>query len=450
MNTQELLLKKYNKPIPRYTSYPTVPFWSSYPSQEQWKQQVKTQFLASNTTEGISLYIHLPFCESLCTYCGCNTRITVNHAVEIPYIEALEKEFKLYLDLFEERPRIAELHLGGGTPTFFKAENLDRLISFIFKYADVTENVSFSFEAHPSNTNLEHLLVLAQHGFKRLSLGIQDFDPHVQDIINRKQSVEDVERVMNEARALGYHSINFDLIYGLPDQTLKSIQKTIEEVLKFMPERIAFYSYAHVPWLKPGQRKYDESNLPKDEEKYALYELGRNMLEDAGYVEIGMDHFALPNDNLLKASSQHTLHRNFMGYTDKHTHLLLALGVSSISDTWTCFAQNEKKLEDYYRRLDEDEFPIMKGHLLSDDDLLRRQLILEMMCTLKTDFKPELLNSTMFSLLNELMADNLVQIYDDKIEVSYTGKSLLRNCCSVYDAYLSNDAIPQQKFSMAV
>ncbi len=450
MNTQELLIKKYNKPIPRYTSYPTVPYWSNYPNQEQWKKEVKEQFIASNTKEGISIYIHLPFCESLCTYCGCNTRITVNHAVEIPYIEALEKEFLLYLALFDERPRIAELHLGGGTPTFFKAENLDRLISFIFKHADVTENPSLSFEAHPGNTNIEHLFILAQYGFKRLSLGIQDFDPHVQEIINRKQSVEDVARVMNQARSLGYDSINFDLIYGLPDQTLDSIRKTINEVIKFMPERIAFYSYAHVPWLKPGQRKYDESNLPKDDEKYALYELGRTMLENAGYIEIGMDHFALSNDSLLKAASLKKLHRNFMGYTDNHTHLLLALGVSSISDTWTCFAQNEKKLEDYYRRLDNNELPIMKGHLLSEDDLIRRKLILEMMCTLKTAFKPELLNSSMFSLLNELMADNLVQIFDDKIEVSYTGKSLLRNCCSVYDAYLTNDAIVHQKFSMAV
>lgn len=450
MNSREQLIHKYNRPIPRYTSYPTVPYWTNYPSQHDWKQHVRNQFEATNHTEGISLYIHLPFCESLCTYCGCNTRITVNHAVEIPYLEAIEKEFKLYLSLFNERPKIAELHLGGGTPTFFNAENLSRLINFILTHADVADDASFSFEAHPNNTSYEHLKSLAHYGFKRLSLGIQDFDPHVQQLINRKQSVEDVQRVMQDARSLKYNSINFDLIYGLPDQSLHSVRATIEEVVKLMPERIAFYSYAHVPWLKPGQRKYDESNLPKDEEKYALYELGRELLEEAGYIEIGMDHFALPGDTLLTAFRNKKLHRNFMGYTEKHTQLLIALGVSSISDTWTCFAQNEKKLEDYYRRLEENEFPIMKGHQLSEDDLTRRTLILEMMCQLNTQFNPSLIGNDSCLLLNELLADNLIYIFDDRIEVSHTGKALLRNCCSVYDAYLSSQVLTQNKFSMAV
>lgn len=450
MNAQKQILKKYNRPIPRYTSYPTVPFWVNSPGHEEWKSHISNQFKASNTSEGISIYIHLPFCESLCTYCGCNTRITVNHAVEIPYIEALEKEFLMYLALFDEKPRIAEIHLGGGTPTFFKPENLERLIHFIFKHSIIAQEANFSFEAHPNNTNSEHLKVLAKLGFKRLSLGIQDFDPHVQSLINRHQSVEDVHRVMADARRLGYTSINFDLIYGLPDQTIGSIRNTIQEVLKLMPERIAFYSYAHVPWLKPGQRKYNESNLPKDEEKYALYEEGRTLLEQAGYIEIGMDHFALPGDALLVAMKKEKLHRNFMGYTEKHTNVLIGLGVSSISDTWTCFAQNEKKLEDYYRRIDEGELPIAKGHVLSTDDLFRRKLILEMMCQLKTDFKPELLNQASFSLLNDLLADSLIYIYDDKIEVSYTGRALLRNCCSVYDAYLSDEYKSQNKFSMAV
>jgi oxygen-independent coproporphyrinogen III oxidase len=449
MNMQELI-KKYNKPIPRYTSYPTVPFWHNTPNELEWKEHVSKQFNISNPSEGISLYIHLPFCESLCTYCGCNTRITVNHAVEIPYIEALEKEFLLYLSLFNEKPRIAELHLGGGTPTFFKPENLERLISFIFKHSIITDKASLSFEAHPNNTNKEHLRVLANLGFKRLSLGIQDFDPHVQELINRHQSMEEVENVTTLARSLGYNSINFDLIYGLPDQNLESIRTTIKEVIKLMPERIAFYSYAHVPWLKPGQRKYNESNLPSGEEKYALYQLGREMLEQAGYIEIGMDHFALEGDSLLSAMNRSILHRNFMGYTDNHTHLLLALGVSSISDSWTCFAQNEKKLEDYYRRIDNNEIPIMKGHQLSDDDLKRRVLILEMMCKLKTKFVPSLLNSSAISLLNELLADQLITIINDTIEVSYTGRALLRNCCSVYDGYISDELKNVNTFSMSI
>lgn len=450
MNFQHQLIKKYNRPIPRYTSYPTVPSWSANPTQDDWKKHVKKSFTATNQKEGISLYIHLPFCESLCTYCGCNTRITVNHAVEVPYIEALEKEFSLYLEMFDEKPRIAEIHLGGGTPTFFRAENLERLIQFIFNHTIITHDALLSFEAHPGNTNFDHLKVLSSLGFKRLSLGIQDFDPHVQTLINRHQTVSDVERVMIEARGLGFTSINFDLIYGLPDQTLESISGTVKEVLKMMPERIAFYSYAHVPWLKPGQRKYDESNLPKDEEKYALYELGRKMLEAAGYIEIGMDHFALVNDSLLSAMQSNKLHRNFMGYTEKHTSLLIGLGVSSISDSWTCFAQNEKKLEDYYTRLNNNELPIMKGHILSKDDLVRRKLILEMMCQLKTDFVPELLSEMTFTLLNELMADGIVSIFDNKIEVNFIGKAFLRNCCSIYDSYLNDEEKINQRFSMAV
>lgn len=450
MNLQHLLIKKYNYPIPRYTSYPTVPSWSNNPTVDDWKKHVAKSFTATNKKEGISLYIHLPFCESLCTYCGCNTRITVNHAVEVPYIEALEKEFSLYLALFDEKPRIAEIHLGGGTPTFFKAENLKRLLENIYSNSILTHDALLSFEAHPGNTNFDHLKVLSELGFKRLSLGIQDFDPHVQTLINRHQTVADVERVMVEARGLGFTSINFDLIYGLPDQTLESIRGTVSEVIKMMPERIAFYSYAHVPWLKPGQRKYDESNLPKDEEKYALYELGRSMLEAAGYIEIGMDHFALLNDSLLSAMQSHKLHRNFMGYTEKHTKLLVGLGVSSIADSWTCFAQNEKKLEDYYRRLDKNELPIMKGHILTKDDLVRRKLILEMMCHLKTDFVPELLNDTSFSLLNELMADGIVSIFDNKIEVNFIGKPFLRNCCSIYDSYINDKEKLNPRFSMAV
>ncbi len=450
MNLLHQLIKKYNRPIPRYTSYPTVPSWSIAPTQEDWKKHVSESFTATNQKEGISLYIHLPFCESLCTYCGCNTRITVNHGVELPYIEALEKEFSMYLALFDEKPRIAEIHMGGGTPTFFKPENLHRLINFIFSKSILTQDALLSFEAHPGNTNYEHLKVLAGLGFKRLSLGIQDFDPHVQTLINRHQTVDDVERVMIEARGLGYNSINFDLIYGLPDQTLESIRSTVKEVIKMMPERIAFYSYAHVPWLKPGQRKYDESNLPKDEEKYALYELGRSMLEEAGYVEIGMDHFALPSDSLFSAMNENKLHRNFMGYTEKHTSLLIALGVSSIADSWTAFAQNEKKLENYYRRLDDNELPIMKGHILSEDDLDRRKLILEMMCQLKTDFRPELLNDASCNLLNDLIADGILSIIDNKIEVNFFGKAFLRNCCSIYDSYLNDEEKSEQRFSMAV
>lgn len=444
------LIRKYNKPIPRYTSYPTVPFWSTTPSQAQWKAHVQQAFQQSNASQGISLYIHLPFCESLCTYCGCNTRITVNHKVESPYIQALLKEFDLYLEIFDEKPLISELHLGGGTPTFFSPENLEYLIEQILEKADIAENANFSFEAHPANTTYEHLECLYRLGFKRLSLGIQDFDPHVQEIINRHQTLEQVENVVSMARTIGYTSINFDLIYGLPDQSITSVRNTVHEVIKLMPERIAFYSYAHVPWLKPGQRKYDESNLPSGNEKFQLYEEGRDMLESAGYIEIGMDHFALKNDSLFQSMYRSDLHRNFMGYTEKHTQLMIGLGVSSISDTWSCFAQNEKKLEDYYARLERNELPIMKGHILTADDLLRRKLILDMMCRMRADLNVDLLNSNAIAMLDELMSDNMLAIVDNQLEVTNLGKSLLRNCCAVYDAYLNEENKTMNAFSMSV
>ncbi len=444
------LIRKYNRPIPRYTSYPTVPFWSNSPNQEQWKSHVKNAFKKSNDKEGISIYVHLPFCESLCTYCGCNTRITVNHKVESPYIEALKKEFNLYLELFDSKPIISELHLGGGTPTFFSADHLEDLISYFFEHSEISENANMSFEAHPANTTYEHLETLYRLGFKRLSLGIQDFDPHVQTLINRHQTVEQVEQVVSLARSIGYESINFDLIYGLPDQTIDSVKNTVYEVIRLKPERIAFYSYAHVPWLKPGQRKYDESNLPSGNEKFKLYEEGREMLEQAGYHEIGMDHFALSNDSLFNSMYKGSLHRNFMGYTERHTQLMIGLGVSSISDTYTCFAQNEKKLEDYYKRIDENEFPIFKGHQLSDDDLLRRQLILDLMCRQKAELKAEILNSGSIALLDEMMSDNMVAIIDNQLEITNTGKALLRNCCSIYDAYLDDEVKSTNMFSMAV
>ncbi len=444
------LIRKYNRPIPRYTSYPTVPFWSNTPNQDEWKSHIKNAFQKSNDKEGISIYVHLPFCESLCTYCGCNTRITVNHKVESPYIEALKKEFDLYLELFDEKPIISELHLGGGTPTFFSADHLNDLISYFFQHSEISENANMSFEAHPANTSYEHLETLYRLGFKRLSLGIQDFDPHVQTLINRHQTVEQVEKVVLLARSIGYESINFDLIYGLPDQTIDSVKNTVYEVIRLKPERIAFYSYAHVPWLKPGQRKYDESNLPSGNEKFKLYEEGREMLESTGYHEIGMDHFALKNDSLFTSMYRGNMHRNFMGYTERHTQLMIGLGVSSISDTYTCFAQNEKKLEDYYKRLDANEFPFFKGHQLSEDDMLRRQLILDLMCRQRAELKAEILNSGSITLLDEMMSDNMVAIVDNQLEITNTGKALLRNCCSIYDAYLNDELKSSNMFSMAV
>ena len=432
------LISKYNIAAPRYTSYPTVPYWQQSPSQEQWKELVYASFVKTNHVNGISLYIHLPYCESLCTYCACNTRITVNHAVEEPYIDSVLKEWELYLHVFDDKPVIKEIHLGGGTPTFFSAKNLKRLLDGILKDAEKAKGYEFSFEAHPNNTSAEHLQTLFDCGFKRVSFGIQDFDPVVQDAINRMQSFEQVAKVVGEAREIGYNSINFDLVYGLPFQTLQSVKDTIRLVNQLRPDRIAFYSYAHVPWLKPGQRKFTEKDLPADHVKRALYEAGLEAFKNEGYIDIGMDHFALPGDSLHKASAQHSLHRNFMGYTHHYTELMVSLGVSSISDTWNAFAQNLKTVEDYREAVEKRQFPVFKGHVLSASDQVLRRHILNIMCKGYTSWEDETDQceelEQAIARTEELQQDGLVELEGQTLKVSETGKAFLRNICLCFDA----------------
>jgi oxygen-independent coproporphyrinogen-3 oxidase len=424
------LVKKYNIPTPRYTSYPTVPYWENNLNEESWKIKIKQAFKSFNK-DGISIYIHLPFCESLCTYCACNTRITVNHAVETKYIQALLKEWKLYLNEFEGKPLIKELHLGGGTPTFFSPENLKYLICSLLTDAELTDEFDFSFEGHPDNTSFDHLKTLFDLGFKRLSLGIQDFDIKVQSAINRFQQFETVESLIHTAREIGYTSINIDIIYGLPFQTELSIFDTFSKVKLLMPDRIAFYSYAHVPWLKPGQRKYSELDLPADEVKKKLYKIGMEILNDAGYKDIGFDHFALPNDALYIASESKTLHRNFMGYTTNKRKMLIGLGCSSISDLWDAFGQNIKTVEEYQDSVNAGKFAISKGHILNTEDLTIRQHILNLMCLQQTNIDNYFYEAE--ERLSELFDDKLIEIIDESILVNNTGKLFLRNICLAYD-----------------
>jgi len=453
MNSQNLI-NKYHVAAPRYTSYPTVPYWNSdIPDISQWKESVKFSFDQSNSGNGISLYVHLPFCESLCTYCGCNTRITRNHQVEDPYIQAVLKEWALYREVFADKPKIREIHLGGGTPTFFAAENLKLLINGLTENTDLHPEAEFSFEAHPNNTREDHLRTLYDLGFRRLSLGIQDFDPNVQRIINRMQSFEQVKSVTELAREIGYSSINFDLIYGLPLQTYEGLGDTISQVEKLMPDRIAFYSYAHVPWIKPGQRSFTELDLPSVDEKQRLYELGCKMFTAMGYEEIGMDHFALCTDSLFKAEHSGKLHRNFMGYTHQYTQLMVGLGVSSISDSWFAFAQNVKKVEDYLELVNKGQLPVLKGHHLSEEDLIIRKHILNLMCKGKTDWDiNEPLIDAMISGLERaktLQQDGLIIISEHGLTVTPLGKRFLRNICMAFDAHLWASQPETQLFSMA-
>jgi oxygen-independent coproporphyrinogen-3 oxidase len=436
------LIEKYNVPAPRYTSYPPVPYWDKENFEPiLWKHHVVNAFNKTGSSEGISLYIHLPYCESLCTYCGCNTRITINHSVESTYIATVLREWDMYLELFEKKtPKIKELHLGGGTPTFFSANNLELLVNGILQHAVIDSATEFSFEGHPNNTTEQHLRTLYKLGFRRVSFGIQDFDPKVQLVINRIQSFGQVEYVTNLARTIGYTSVNFDLVYGLPLQTLESVIDTVNKVKSLKPDRIAFYSYAHVPWAKPGQRKFTELDLPDNETKRNLYETGRKMLEEVGYEEIGMDHFALPSDALYEALKNKTLHRNFMGYTPCHTSMLIGLGCSSISDAGTAFAQNTKKVEDYISHIHQNELNVSTGHFLTDTDQVLRQHILNLMCKYETSWEnaDNLYNGMHETVmqLKEMELDGLVELMDNSVKITTLGKPFVRNICMAFDERL--------------
>ena len=451
------LYKKYNVAGPRYTSYPTVPYWDASPTTDQWINSLKDALAKAQVDNtGAAIYVHIPFCESLCTYCGCNTRITRNHGVSAPYTQTVLQEFDLYREKLglTGKLKLSELHLGGGTPTFFSPVELTHLLGGLFEHCEIHSDYEFSIEVDPRVTSREHLEVLKKFHFKRISLGIQDFDPKVQDIVHRVQSVEQVRKITDDARALGFTSINYDLIYGLPLQTIQSVEQTIEHVIDLKPDRIAFYGYAHVPWIKASQRRFTEADLPSGDEKRALYERGRELLEGAGYIEIGMDHFALKTDSLSHATATNTLHRNFMGYTARNVSPILALGVSAIGDAWTSFAQNEKLLEIYVEKVNQKELPITRGHLLNDEDLILRQHILNLMTKMKTDWSQTRdqtsILSTVAEKLSEMEKDGLVKLTATSCEVTETGRAFLRNVCMAFDARLIRKAPDTKLFSQTV
>ena len=449
------LIQKYNIPGPRYTSYPTVPFWNKEGiAIEDWKQTTIKSFNESNATEGISIYIHLPFCESLCTFCACHKRITKRHEVEEPYLETVLKEWQLYCGLFKEKPILREIHLGGGTPTFFSSENLSKLMNGIYDLSEKHADFEFSYEGHPNHTSKEQLQTLYDLGARRNSFGIQDYDPVVQKAIHRVQSFEQVKQVNDWSREIGYTSISHDLIFGLPFQTEESIRDTIKKTIELKPDRIAYYSYAHVPWIKGvGQRGFDEKDLPEDAEKRYLYELGKQLFFDNGYVEIGMDHFALPSDSLNVAMESNKLHRNFMGYTAGKTQLMIGLGMSSISDSWYAFAQNEKHVEDYQERVNKGEIPIFRGHLLTETDLTIRKHILDLMCNLETTFNDDLSKEVQSGILDQLTViknDGLLIFEDNKLKVKEEGRMFVRNVCMAFDLRLRENKPSTRIFSKTI
>lgn len=445
------LLAKYDVPAPRYTSYPTVPYWETNPTSDQWVQHLKATL--QEKSGGWSLYLHIPFCESLCTFCGCNNIITRDHKREFPYVDLILKEWQLYVEQVPEllEKPLKHIHLGGGTPTFLSADALLQLLRPIMSRVKVDLNdFEGSIEVDPRRTTADQLKALRDLGFTRVSMGVQDFNPEVQRLVNRIQPFEITANLTQAARDMGYSSVNFDLIYGLAKQTAESIRETAKATVQLRPDRIALYSFALVPWIKPAQRLFKDEDLPKSAEKRELYEIARGILLDAGYVEVGMDHFALPTDNLCIAMSEKRLHRNFMGYTDHRTDVLLGLGVSSISETPYSFHQNEKVLPLYEAALNEGRIPTLRGHVLTKEDQVRREQILKIMTEFEVKFIDEAQEGKSKEFLAEMLKDSLVEIRDHKLIVKEAGRPFLRNACVFFDERLKTKQPQTKIFSQSI
>lgn len=445
------LLKKYDVQAPRYTSYPTVPYWSDSPTMNQWVESLHKTF--EKGTPSWALYLHVPFCETLCTFCGCNTTITRDHSVENPYVQTLLKEFQTYCQTvpgFQSAP-LKQIHFGGGSPTFLSAEQLGAIVAGIkAQVSGLDSGFEGSIEVDPRRMYREQLEVLFDHGFRRISLGVQDFDPEVQRIVNRIQPLDMTQAATKMAREIGYDSVNFDLIYGLPKQTPEKFHETALKTIDLRPDRIALYSFAMVPWIKPAQRLFRDEEVPQGDEKRALYEVAHAVLTDAGYVEIGMDHFALKTDALFQSHHTGNLHRNFMGYTDQKTDILLGLGVSSISESPDCFHQNEKVLPVYERKVQAGEIPTFRGHRLSAEDQKQRDLILKFMTQMKVDLPSDEVVQDVKSFLASLFEDGLVELKGRTLAITEQGRPFLRNACMAMDLRLRRAKPDNKVFSRAL
>ena len=449
MSSNSALIAKYDVPVPRYTSYPTVPYWENNITSDSWLSSVNTTLKPDDAAW--ALYLHIPYCETLCTFCGCNTVITKDHKKENNYVDLILREWALYK---EKAPalmqrKLKHLHLGGGTPTFLSAENLTALLKPLL--ADAVRDAEFeaSIEVDPRRTDFKQLAALYELGFRRVSMGVQDFNYEVQRLVNRIQPYDITEKLVTESRRLGYTSVNFDLIYGLAGQTPASFADTIEKTIQLAPDRIALYSFALVPWIKPQHRLFKDEDLPVGHAKRALYEMAREELLAFGYVEIGMDHFALKNDGLSLAAKSGTLHRNFMGYTDKKSDLLLGLGVSSISESQDHFHQNEKLLPAYEEALNKGRIPTHRGHLLNESDLYNRKNILQLITTYKIPLNHEGAADAR-EFLKEPLHDGLVKIEDDQLTVTEQGKPFIRNICAVFDKRMRSRNPGQKVFSSSI
>ncbi len=445
---------KYAKPGPRYTSYPTAPEFHEEFSLKQYQEILINQ----DKSRPLSLYFHLPFCRSACYFCGCNVVFTSKDDKKVRYIEYLKKEVEILSKFLDTSREVLQLHFGGGTPTFFSAEQLDEIIKLIKAYfPNFRADAEISCEIDPRFLNNEQLDVLIKGGFNRVSYGVQDFNEEIQKVIHRIQPYEITKNAVDMAREAGIKSINMDLIYGFPTQSLKSFKKTLDTALTLSPDRFAVFNYAHVPWMKKTMRKFDETTLPSPQEKLNILKYTINFFTKNGYKMIGMDHFAKPEDELFLAIEKGELHRNFQGYTTKGGADLIGVGLTSIGEGASHYAQNFKDIEEYENALDSGKLPLFKGIMLNCDDRLRKAVIMELMSNFKLDIKRleldfdvnffEYFNDAIDEL-KEYESQDLLKIDENFIKVTDTGTLLIRNIAMPFDAYLKKNR--QRRFSKTI
>ena len=447
---------KYSKPGPRYTSYPTAPEFHEQFSEKDLINFYKKQ----SANRPLSLYIHLPFCRSACYFCGCNVIFTSKEDKKVKYIEYLKKELAILAKYLDTNRDVSQMHFGGGTPTFFSSEQLEEVIKEIKSvFPNFQKDAEISCEVDPRYFTKEHMDVLKAGGVNRLSFGVQDLDPKVQEVIHRIQPFETTKNVMDIARDAGINSINIDLIYGLPYQTKETFAKTIKQILTLDPDRLAVFNYAHVPWMMKTQRKFDETTFAPPSTKLEILKDTIEFFENNGYKMVGMDHFAKPTDELFQAIAKGELHRNFQGYTTKGGADLIGIGVTSIGNGVDYYVQNFKKLADYEAAIDSGHLPVFKGYSLNDDDILRQYVIMELMSNFSLDIKR--VESKFNINFKEYFADaikalkefeeaELLTITDEKIEANATGAMLIRNISMPFDAYLNNIPEDKRRFSKTI
>ena len=443
------LLRRYDRPGPRYTSYPTAPQFHSGFGEAQFRQAAQ---LSNDDPipRRLSLYVHVPFCFSPCFYCGCNRIITRDHSRADAYLSRLVREASMLGPLFDRDRDVMQVHLGGGTPNFLTPGQIGELLETLSRHFHFSQSPArdFSIEIDPRCINKGDIEALAFMGFNRASLGVQDFDPAVQEAVNRIQSVEETQAVIDACRKNGFRSVNVDLIYGLPKQTREGFGRTLDTVIATRPDRLAVYSYAHMPQLFRPQQRINESDLPSAEDKLGLLQLAIEKLSAAGYQYIGMDHFALPDDPLAQAKRQGRLHRNFQGYSTQPDCDLIGLGVSAIGKVGATYSQNAKSLEEYQDLLDQGHLPVVRGLAVSRDDLLRRAVIMALMCQGELQFESiELAHLIDFQdyfaaeldTLRGMQDQGLVTVSDSAIQVTPMGWFFVRGVAMVFDKYLQAD-----------